>query len=125
MKHLLAIMVCLFLAQYTYGQKMELVEDKEVILKRVAEAFDAFLEPGAALHEAVLEEKLIGRYVLQVSFKDKGDITSVFVVSAEAHDIRSQNRIKDLVHMSRLPFKTPKGRQYRLEHIFDLNAIQH
>ena len=124
MKHLIVIMVCLFLAQYTYGQKLELVEDKEIILARAAEALDASMMPGAALHEAVVEEKLIGRYVLQVSFKDKGDITSVFVVNAEAHDIRSQNRIKDLVHMSRLPFKTPKGRQYRLEHTFDLNAIQ-
>lgn len=124
LKYPAAILLGVFLSLNNSGQKAQLIEDKEIILKRAAEAFDASLETGAALYNAVVEEKLIGRYVLQVSFKDKGDITSVFVVSAEAHDIRSQNRIKDLVHLSRLPFKTPKGRQYRLEHTFDLNAIQ-
>jgi hypothetical protein len=48
----------------------------------------------------------------------------VFVVSAEDADIPSQNRFKDLIHGCKMPFKMPKGRQYRLEHTFDLNAIQ-
>lgn len=118
------ILIGLLFSLNGLAQGSRLVEDKEEILKLAAEAFDASMQPGAPLHEAVIKEKLIGRYVLQVSFKDKGNITSVFVVNATDHDIRSQNRIKDLVHLSRLPFKTPKGRQYRLEHTFDLNAIQ-
>jgi hypothetical protein len=105
------------------AQKKELLEDKEVILARAAEAFDAALKPGAELHETIVEEQLTGTYVLQVSFREKGDISSVFVVSADGHDQRSQNRFKDLVHFLELPFKMPKGRQYRIEHRFDLNAI--
>lgn len=105
------------------AQKKELIEDKPTILKRAAEAFDAMLQPGALLHQAVIKEQLIGRYVLQVSFREKGDISSVFVVSAADHDTRSQNRFKDLVHQQVLPFKLPKGQQYRIEQVFDLNAI--
>ena len=71
-----------------------------------------------------MKENLTGKYVLQVSFREKGDISSVFVLSAEGHDQRSQNRFKDLIHFLELPFKMPKGRQYRIEHTFDLNTIQ-
>ncbi len=105
------------------AQKKELLEDKETILARAPEVFDASLRPGAEMYETIVNEQLIGRYVLQVSFRDKGDISSVFVVRAEGHDLRSQNRFKDLVHLSQMPFKMPKGRQYRIEHTFDLNAI--
>jgi hypothetical protein len=105
------------------AQKKELVEDKRIILERAAEAFDAMLRKGAPLHDAVVKERLIGRYVLQVSFREKGDISSVFVVSAEGHDTRSLNRIKDLVHLQQLPFRMPKGKQYRIEHTFDLDEI--
>lgn len=123
MKHLTALLVLLMLAFSAQAQKKELIEDKETILARAAQVLTASLQPGAELHEAVVKENLIGRYVLQVSFRDKGDISSVFVVNAEDHDLRSQNRFKDLVHLSSLPFKMPKGRQYRIEHTFDLNSI--
>lgn len=123
MKRILTILFLFSVALTATAQKKELLEDKETILARAGQALDAALQPGQALHEAVVKENLIGRYVIQVSFRDKGDISSVFVVSAEAHDQRSQNRFKDLVHQLELPFKMPKGRQYRIEHTFDLNTI--
>lgn len=123
MKHLITLLSVLLFSFTATAQKKELLEDKEAILARAAEVLTASLQPGAELHETIVKENLIGRYVLQVSFRDKGDISSVFVVNAEEHDIRSQNRFKDLVHLSRMPFKMPKGRQYRIEHTFDLNAI--
>lgn len=101
----------------------DLIEDEETILLRAAQALDAAMAPGGMLYTAIVDEALTGRYVLQVSFRDKGDISSVFVVNATEHDLRSQNRFKDLVHAARMPFRMPKGHQYRLEHTFDLNAI--
>lgn len=123
MKQLMLLLALLFTMPMVHAQKKELLEDKEIILARAAEVLTASIQPGTRLHEAIVKENLIGRYVLQVSFREKGDISSVFVVSAEGHDIRSQNRFKDLVHLSTMPFKMPKGRQYRIEHTFDLNAI--
>ncbi|HQW98699.1 MAG TPA: hypothetical protein PLS30_07070 [Flavobacteriales bacterium] len=122
MKYALLLLLA-SISSFSFAQKKELIQDKEAILARAAEVFDASLRPGSEVYEAVIAENLIGRYVLQVSFRDKGDISSVFVVDATDHDIRSQNRFKDLVHQCRMPFKMPKGRQYRSEHTFDLNSI--
>ena len=61
-------------------------------MARATQVMDAEMRAGGSLHAAVVKEDLIGRYVLQVSIRDKGDISSVFVVSAEGHDTRSQNR---------------------------------
>lgn len=123
MRTVLTLLTALILCTHATAQKKELIQDKETILARAAQALDAAIAPGGALHEAIVKEGLTGRYVLQVSFRDKGDISSVFVVNATDHDIRSQNRFKDLVHLAQMPFKMPKGRQYRIEHTFDLNAI--
>lgn len=123
MKTILTLLTVLLLCSSTSAQKKELIQDKETILARAAQVLDAEMRAGGSLHAAVVKEDLIGRYVLQVSIRDKGDISSVFVVSAEGHDTRSQNRFKDLVHFTELPFKMPKGRHYRLEHTFDLNTI--
>ncbi|MBL7982074.1 MAG: hypothetical protein JNL52_09715 [Flavobacteriales bacterium] len=123
MRTLLITLFALLLTPLAHAQKKELLEDKETIMARAAAALDSAMQPGGALHSAVVKENLTGRFVIQVSFREKGDISSVFVVSAEAHDQRSQNRFKDLVHQLEMPFKMPKGRQYRIEHTFDLNAI--
>ena len=123
MKQLITLLGIVLFSLTASAQKKELLEDKDTIMARAAQALDAALQPSADLHEAIVKENLIGKYVLQVSFRDKGDISSVFVVSAEAHDQRSQNRFKDLVHFQEMPFKMPKGRQYRIEHTFDLNSI--
>ena len=124
MKNLIALLCCTFIGLSASAQKKELISDKTEILAAAAAAFDASLQPGSAVHEAIIKEGIKGRYVMEVSFRDKGDISSVFVVSAEDADIASQNRFKDLIHACKMPFKMPKGRQYRLEHTFDLNAIQ-
>jgi hypothetical protein len=123
MKTIFLTLVLLLAATQAPAQKKELIQDKATILARAGEAFDAWMQPGSDLYEKVQKENLTGTYVLQISFGDKGDITSVFVESAENKDIRSQNRFKDLIHECRLPFKMPKGRQYRVEHSFNLTAI--
>ncbi|MBL7951083.1 MAG: hypothetical protein JNM62_05130 [Flavobacteriales bacterium] len=123
MKHVVLLLAIALFPSVSFAQKKELLEDKDTIMARAAQSLEAALQPGTELHEIVVKENLIGTYVLQVSFREKGDISSVFVVSAEGHDQRSQNRFKDLVHFLELPFKMPKGRQYRIEQTFDLNAI--
>lgn len=123
MKNIITLLCCALISMSALAQKKELLVDKAEILTAAATSFDALLKPGSPIYAAVVKEGLKGRYVLQVSFRDKGDISSVFVVSTEDSDIRSQNRFKDLIHGCKMPFKMPKGRQYRLEHTFDLNAL--
>ena len=123
MKLITSLLLCVLVATTTMAQKKELLQDKEAILARAGETLDASMQPGGELYEAVVKEHLKGSYVLQVSFRDKGDISSVFVEHAEEGDSPSQNRFKDLVLQGRMPFKMPKDRQYSVTHTFDLNAI--
>ena len=123
MKHILLFLFVAIASTSALAQKKELIQDKETILARAGEALDASMQPGGTLYEAVLKEHLTGTYVIQVSFRDKGDISSVFVESAQGGNIPTQNRFKDLVHQGRMPFKMPKGRQYSVTHTFNLNAI--
>ena len=123
MKLCASLLLSVIMATSALAQKKELIQDKETILVRADEALAASMRPGGELYEAVAKEHLTGTYAIQVSFRDKGDISSVFVVSAENGNIPSQNRFKDLVLQGRMPFKMPKGRQYQVTHTFDLNAI--
>ena len=119
------IVVAMLAIVQSHAQKKELLTSDTEITARAAGAMDALLLPGTRVHEAIMEEDLRGHYVLQISFREKGDISSVFVVSSSGGEIRSQNRFKDLVHQSQMPFKVPKGRHYRIEHTFDLDALHH
>lgn len=123
MKRLVPLLLSVMVCTSAFAQKKELLEDKDTILQRADQALAAFMQPGAELYETVVKEHLTGTYAIQVSFRDKGDICSVFVVSAENGNIPSQNRFKDLVLQGNMPFKMPKGRQYNVTHTFDLNAI--
>ncbi|MCW5898433.1 MAG: hypothetical protein KIT10_04100 [Flavobacteriales bacterium] len=125
MRKLLPLMM-LLLAVDTMAQKREYIDDKDEIQRRaIAELDTAMQGPEGFLYKAVIKEDLTGRFKLQVSLSDKGDIRSVQVLDREGGDIRSQNRFKDLVHQARFStFKTPKGKQYRIEHTFDLDALR-
>lgn len=122
MKHLLTILL-FGLCSLSYGQR-EFIQDRDEIVRRATAQLEASLQPGADLHKTVLKEGLRGSYLLQISLGDKGDIRSVQVLERTGGDIPSQNRFKQLVHDSRFTsFKTPKGKQYRFEHRFDLDAL--
>ncbi len=115
----------LMLAVSTTAQKRDLIQDNTEIERRaMAELDSAMRGPEGPLYKAVVKENLTGVYRLQISLSDKGDIRSVQVLDRQGGDIPSQNRIKQLVHDSRFTsFKTPKGKQYRFEHTFDLDAL--
>jgi hypothetical protein len=84
------------------------------------------MRPGGELYEAVAKEAP-HRHLRHPGElpRQRRDICSVFVVTAENGNINSQNRFKDLVLQGRMPFKMPKGRQYQVTHTFDLNDINH
>jgi hypothetical protein len=124
MKNISTILL-LLLSTPIFGQR-EYLEDKDVIQQRaIAELQSAMEGPDGFLYKAVLKEKLSGSYRLEISLGDKGDIRSVQVLERIGGDIPSQNRFRQLVHNARFSsFKTPKGKLYRIEHTFDLDAMQ-
>ena len=49
------------------------------------------MAPGGALYEAINQEWLAGVMTGCINFRDKGDVSSVFVVDYTGGDIRRQN----------------------------------
>jgi len=123
MKQIFAILL-IGLSGLAFGQR-EYLEDRDEIIRRSVAELEAAMRPEGKLHKAVVKEGLTGVYRLQISLGDKGDIRSVLVLDRQGGDIPSQNRFKQLVHNTRFStFKTPKGKQYRFEHTFDLDALR-
>lgn len=115
----------LALGQIAWAQR-EYLEDKEAIHQRAATELELAMQgPNGSLYKAVVKERLTGSYLLEISVGDKGEIRSVQVLERSGGDIPSQNRFKQLVHDARFSsFKTPKGKQYRFTHRFNLDALQ-
>lgn len=125
MKTLLTLLL-IALGQITWAQR-EYLDDKEAIQQRASAELELAMQgPNGNLYKTVVKEQLTGSYLLEISLGDKGDIRSVQVLERTGGDIPSQNRFKQLVHDTRFSsFKTPKGKQYRFTHRFNLDPLQH
>lgn len=124
MRKAIIILAALGLVLQASAQKREYLEDKDEIQRRAIGQMTAALQPEGVLYKAVMKEQLTGSYDMQISFGDKGNVQSVQVLDRRGGDIPSQNRLRQLVHGLRLSgIKLPKGKQYRIGHTFDLDAL--
>ena len=118
MKHTLIILLLAFCTT-AFAQKKELIQDKKAIQERANVELDAAMAPGGPLYALIQENGLKGSMDAQISFREKGDVSSVFVVAFDG-TIADQNRFRSALHDFRFNFKMPKGQQYRIEKHFDL-----
>ncbi|MEZ4740089.1 MAG: hypothetical protein R2818_12215 [Flavobacteriales bacterium] len=119
MKPALLILLLAFCTS-AFAQKKELIQDKKAIQERADAELDAAMAPGGPLYTVIQENGLKGKMDAQISFREKGDVSSVFVVAFDG-SIEDQNRFRSALHAFRFHFKMPKGQQYRIEKHFDLN----
>lgn len=113
------IIVLLALCSSTFAQKKELIQDKKAIQERANVELDVAMAPGGPLYTVIQENGLQGSMDAQISFREKGDVSSVFVVAFDG-SIEDQNRFRSALHAFRFNFKMPKGQQYRIEKHFEL-----
>lgn len=119
MKRLL-LLLCLLSGLSVAAQKRELIMDKDAVIARAHAELDAAMAEGGSLHEHIVRNNWQGHMLARISFRDKGDITSVFVVDFQG-EVAHQNAFRAALHEFRFAFKTPKGKQYRLEKHFHLD----
>ena len=122
MKHLVTLLCCALLTVGATAQKKELIREKAAIQERANAELDAAMAPGGTLYTVIQENGLKGSMDAQISFREKGDVSSVFVV-AFSGSISDQNRFRSALHEFRFDFKMPKGQQFRIEKHFDLNPV--
>ena len=118
MKKQLLILVLMLLAFSGYSQKKQLIEYKEdIIAAAVAELDIACSSPEGAIFKQ--SAGISGKYVFDITIREKGMTATVFVVNDGANPIQMQNRLKDIVKNFKFSFKVPKGKSYKFQYTFN------
>jgi len=122
MKKLSFFILLIVLGFNTFAQKLELIEDKDLIIERAnAELDTAMAPPEGPVYLYTLKHPIKGEYTYDISIWEKGIVTSIFAVGNNNGTIDSQNRLKDFLMTFKFNFKMPKGKSYKFRHTFVFN----
>lgn len=122
MKKTLLFLLLIMLGFSTFAQKMELIEDKDLIIERANAELDQAMEaPEGSIYLYSLKNPVKGEYTFDISFNDKRIVTSIFVVESKDGTIDAQNRFKSFLMTFKFNFKVPKGKSYKFRHTFVFN----
>ena len=122
MKKISLFILLIMLGFNTFAQKLELIEDKDLIIERAnAELDQAMTPPEGPIYLYTLKHPIKGEYTYDISIWEKGIVTSIFAVGNNNGTIDSQNRLKDFLMTFKFNFKMPKGKSYKFRHTFVFN----
>jgi hypothetical protein len=122
MKKTFFIFLLITLAFTSFGQKQELIEDRDkVIATANAELEQAMAAPEGAIYLYAQKHPIKGEYTYDISIWEKGMVTSIFAVGNNNGTIDAQNRLKDFLMTFKFNFKMPKGKSYKFRHTFVFN----
>jgi hypothetical protein len=122
MKKISLFILLIMLGINTFAQKLELIEDKDLIIERAnAELDQAMAQPEGSIYLYTLKHPVKGEYTYDISIWEKGTVTSIFAVGNNNGTIDSQNRLKDFLMTFKFNFKMPKGKIYKFRHTFVFN----
>lgn len=122
MKKISLFILLIMLGFSTFAQKLELIEDKDLIIERAnAELDTAMAPPEGTIYLYILKHPIKGEYTYDISIWEKGTVTSIFAVGNNNGTIDSQNRLKDFLMTFKFNFKMPKGKSYKFRHTFVFN----
>lgn len=119
MKNALLIFLLTILGLSSFSQKKVLIEDKDLILERAkAELDSAMAGPEGSIYLWAQKNPIHGEYIFDISFWEKGTVTSIYVVGNNNGTIESQNRLRSWLMDYQFNFKMPKGKSYKLRYAF-------
>jgi hypothetical protein len=122
MKKLSLFILLTMMGSSLFSQKLELIEDKDLIIERAnAELDSAMAAPEGSIYQYALKHPVKGEYTYDISIWEKGAVTSIFAVGNNNGTIDSQNRLKDFLMTFKFNFKMPKGKIYKFRHTFTFN----
>ena len=110
----------LLIAVASFGQKKQLVEYRDnIVAAAVAELDSVSSGSEGPVYKQVVEGGIHGRYVFDITIREKGVVATVFVVNDGENQISMQNRLKDIIKRYRFSFKVPKGKSYKFQYEFN------
>ena len=106
-------------SKYLIAQSTELVSGRDnLVSQAVSQLNTAMLPPDGELYTFASENKITGSYTFDLTFRKKGEMATVFVVSSENASIHMQNQLKDHLKAFRFDLTVPKGESRKFRHTF-------
>ena len=106
-------------SKYLIAQSTELVSGRDnLVSQAVSHLNTAMLPPDGELYTFASENKITGSYTFDLTFRKKGEMATVFVVSSENASIHMQNQLKDHLKAFRFDLTVPKGESRKFRHTF-------
>lgn len=93
------------------------VQDK-LVSEAISQLKASMLPPNGELYIFTSENKITGLYTFDLTFRKKGEMATVFVVSSENASIHMQNQLKDHLKAFRFDLTVPKGESRKFRHTF-------
>jgi hypothetical protein len=106
-------------SKYLIAQSTELVSGRDnLVSQAVSQLNTAMLPPDGELYTFASENKITGSFTFDLTFRKKGEMATVFVVSSENASIHMQNQLKDHLKAFRFDLTVPKGESRKFRHTF-------
>lgn len=120
----ITVIFLVLLASVSFAQKKKkpFFSDKEEITQAAVTELDSLMKgPEGELFLFAKENNIRGEYTFDITIKNKGHVSSVFVAGNVGGDIPSQNSLKDKILEHKFFFKTPKNKSFKFQYIFKFN----
>lgn len=128
MKTTLKLIILAFLmsgfSQLAKAQKKPFYNTQEAVMEAAYKSLDERMENGSikawiedGLEKATGETTLKGRFVYDITIRNKGEVASVFKVESDA-SVPVQNYVRNHMKALRFPFKMPKNKSYKFQYEF-------
>ena len=119
-KYLLLLLLFSFISlKSIIAQSAEVVSVQDnLVSQAVSQLNSAMLPPDGELYTFASENKITGSYTFDLTFRKKGEMATVFVISSENASIHMQNQLKDHLKAFRFDLTVPKGESRKFRHTF-------
>jgi hypothetical protein len=102
----------------THGQSKDTFNEAAATQEAKTQLTSMALETGE-LTQFAAKNEIKGEFVFDITLQGKGDVLTVYMVSATSEDIAKKNLLKDKLHALRLEnIKIPKKEKIKLRHTF-------
>lgn len=113
-------MLCLVLNTISsFAQKKILIEDSDAIIEAATRELDSAMQgPEGTLYLFAQNTPIRGVYTLDISIREKGQVSSLYIVGNEGGSIEFQNKLRSFMMDYIFHFKMPKGKIYKFRYTF-------
>jgi len=105
--------------EFINAQSTNEVTSQDILISQAITQLDAAMQPPEGdIYKFATEHHIRGNFTFDLTFRKKGEMATVYVVSSENASIRMQNMLKDHLKTFRFNIKVPKKQSRKFRYTF-------